>query len=84
MTFHKYIKHSTIKNTRNVPFVTGFWKSFSKHCELIDNVNDNVFSTSAKELVFLKYKVIRTLIIWYQKTKQEINISITLNFCFYL
>lgn len=83
MTFHKYLKHSIIKNTRNAPSVTGFWKSFSKRCDLIDNVNDNVFSTSTKELVF-KYKVISTSIIWHQKTKQEINISTTLDFCFYL
>ena len=84
MTFHKYLKHSIVTNTRNAPFVTGFWKSFSKHCDLIDNVNDNVFSTSTKELVFLKYKVISTSIIWHQKTKQEINIRTTLEFCFYL
>ena len=84
MTFHKYLKHSIVKNTRNAPFVTGFWKSFSKHCDLIDNVNDNVFSTSTKELVFLKYKVISTSIIWHQKIKQEINIRTTLDFCFYL
>lgn len=61
-----------------------FGNLFSKHCDLIDNVNDNVFSTSTKELVFLKYKVISTSIIWHQKTKQEINIRTTLDFCFYL